>query len=296
MSTACGRRPDQLRSRLDHAYRTPRQVIPSGALREKSIERGSQCEGSDDAVKADPVRLPKMASLVAAKLRRQIVNGELIEGDALPPEEALMETFGVSRPTLREAFRVLESEQLITVRRGVHGGARVHLPSEDVSARYAALILEHRKTTVQDVHRARTVIELACVQTLAEKRRRNDVRQLRKRLREATELRGEPLKEVVAQTEFHTEIVHLAGIQTLELLFAMLRKIIHTATYSGAAAGGTRSEARIRRASRAHEQLVDLIENGDAEGAEALWRKHLEASEDFLTGSDSRLTVLELME
>ncbi|EIV96383.1 transcriptional regulator, partial [Frankia sp. QA3] len=59
------------------------------------------------------VRVPKTAELVAAHLRRQIVRGELHEGDALPPEAVLMEQFGVSRPTLREAFRVLESEALI---------------------------------------------------------------------------------------------------------------------------------------------------------------------------------------
>ena len=64
------------------------------------------------------MRIPKMAELVAAHLRRQIVRGDLQEGDALPPETVLMEQFGVSRPTLREAFRVLESEALISVRRG----------------------------------------------------------------------------------------------------------------------------------------------------------------------------------
>ena len=71
---------------------------------------------------AAPVRVPKTAELVASHLRRQIVRGELKEGDALPPESALMEHFGVLRPTLREAFRVLESEALISVRRGARGG------------------------------------------------------------------------------------------------------------------------------------------------------------------------------
>ncbi len=47
---------------------------------------------------AAPVRVPKTAELVASHLRRQIVRGELKEGDALPPESALMEHFGVSRP------------------------------------------------------------------------------------------------------------------------------------------------------------------------------------------------------
>ncbi len=58
-------------------------------------------------------RVPKTAELVAAELRRKIVRGELAEGDALPSEAALMAEFAVSRPTLREAFRVLESESLM---------------------------------------------------------------------------------------------------------------------------------------------------------------------------------------
>ena len=48
----------------------------------------------------EPVRVPKTAELVAGNLRRQIITGELQEGDALPPESELTEHFGVSRPTL----------------------------------------------------------------------------------------------------------------------------------------------------------------------------------------------------
>ncbi|MGH7747682.1 MAG: FadR/GntR family transcriptional regulator, partial [Candidatus Dormibacteria bacterium] len=56
------------------------------------------------------VRVPKAAELVAAKIRRQIVNGDLPAGTGLPPEAVLVSRYGVSRPTLREAFRILESE------------------------------------------------------------------------------------------------------------------------------------------------------------------------------------------
>src|ERR1700743_246357 len=69
------------------------------------------------------VRVPKTAELVAAQLGRRIIKAELTEGESLPPEATLMEQFGVSRPTLREAFRVLEAEALISVRRGSRGGA-----------------------------------------------------------------------------------------------------------------------------------------------------------------------------
>ena len=72
----------------------------------------------------DKVRVPKVAELVAAEIRRLIVRGEVEEGAALLPESELMVEFGVSRPTLREAFRILESESLISVTRGSRGGAR----------------------------------------------------------------------------------------------------------------------------------------------------------------------------
>jgi DNA-binding FadR family transcriptional regulator len=91
-------------------------------------------------------RVPKTAELVAQRLRRQIISGDLAEGDALPSETTLTETFGISRPTLREAFRVLEAEQLISVRRGARGGARVHAPSADVAARYAGFRLIRHHT------------------------------------------------------------------------------------------------------------------------------------------------------
>src|SRR4051794_13190056 len=99
----------------------------------------STSDGRPTSTIGEQVRVPKMAELVAGHLRRQIVRGELAEGAALPTEAALMQQFQVSRPTLREAFRVLESESLITVRRGARGGARVQLPNADVAARYAGL-------------------------------------------------------------------------------------------------------------------------------------------------------------
>ena len=67
---------------------------------------------------------------IADELRALIVSGELTEGDSLGHEPDLVERFGVSRPSLREALRILEAEGLITVVRGVLGGVIVHEPNE----------------------------------------------------------------------------------------------------------------------------------------------------------------------
>lgn len=87
---------------------------------------------SDAARAFVPVQMPKAAEVVAADVRRRIVRGELRADDALPPETELMSQFGISRPTLREALRILEAEGLVAIRRGARGGARVQAPSPEV--------------------------------------------------------------------------------------------------------------------------------------------------------------------
>src|SRR5688572_11810979 len=105
------------------------------------------------------IRIPKTAELVADSIRRQIIGGELREGDTLQPEAQIIEEFGVSRPTVREAFRILESEKLISVSRGSRGGARVHPPKADQVARYAGFVLRSKKASYRDVYEARILIE-----------------------------------------------------------------------------------------------------------------------------------------
>lgn len=70
-----------------------------------------------------------------------------------------MEHFQVSRPTLREAVRVLESDQLVEVRRGSRTGAHVRVPGPQIVARPACLLLELSGATLADVTTARIAIE-----------------------------------------------------------------------------------------------------------------------------------------
>src|SRR5947199_9149186 len=70
----------------------------------------------------------RTAEIVADELRRQIIDGELADGDLLPRQEVLVEQFNVSLFSLRAALRILETEGLVSVRRGNRCGAVVHAP------------------------------------------------------------------------------------------------------------------------------------------------------------------------
>src|SRR6202008_5158479 len=85
----------------------------------------------------------------------------------LPRDPKMIRGFGVSRPTLRQAFRILETEHLITVQRGSRGGTTVLRPTTKLATRYLSDLLRHRKTTLGDVLTARLMIEPAAVAQLA---------------------------------------------------------------------------------------------------------------------------------
>ena len=242
------------------------------------------------------VRVPKTAELVAGHLRAQIVRGELRDGDALPSEMKLVELYGISRPTLREAFRVLESESLISVRRGARGGARVHAPTLDVAARNAGIVLQYGGTTMADIYLARTIIEVPCAGRLAQRRTNADLDLLWRKVEEAEATIDEPDRFIRLHTEFHALIVDLAGNQTLALLNGMVRHIVDLANWTRVARdpGGTTPKAS-HRGAKAHRRLVEFIDAKDADAAEALWRTHLEEASEFLTEEPGPKTVIEVL-
>jgi DNA-binding FadR family transcriptional regulator len=247
---------------------------------------------------AQPVRVPKTAELVAAKLRQQIIRGELREGDALQPEAVLMREFGISRPTLREAFRVLESESLISIRRGSRGGARVQTPSEEVAARYTGLLLQHRGVTLGDVHEARTVIEPPAARLLAERAAPDQITELERALAEEKDSLDDPMRFAHTSARFHEQVVELAGNGTLTVLARMLESIVdlhHQVVIKAAAdAGRPTAPDERRRAHRSHERLIELVHTGAGRAAEDFWRGHLAGIRDYLLGGSSPKTVVDL--
>jgi DNA-binding FadR family transcriptional regulator len=241
------------------------------------------------------VRVPKAAELVAADLRRQIIRSELAEGDALPSESELMARFGVSRPTLREAFRVLESESLITIRRGARGGARVQPPGQEVAARYTAFTLEYRGVTLRDVYDARTVLEVPSVGKLALDRTDQDLAVLTDALERQESVSGDMVQSIRLHGDFHTLVVRLAGNQTLTLLNEMLHDIVETANTSLQPSTGPAVERARQSTNKTHRRLVTYIQARDQRRAEDLWRRHLEEAEGYLLGDDVVSRVSDLL-
>lgn len=243
------------------------------------------------------VRVPKAGELIAGSLRRQIITGELHAGEPLPNEAALMERFGVSRPTLREAFRILESEGIITVLRGAHGGARVQAPDWSTAARYTGLLLQYRGVPLADVYRARTELEVAAVGLIAAKLAEDEsfsIESLAELVETGEGLFDDPLAFARYTTEVNREIMTLGSNETMSTLASMLLDIMeaHNALYLSTRTDQERPGAG--SALRANRKLVTLLREGEPGAAAAFWRRHLDSVERFMTG-DSETTLVEVL-
>ena len=262
-----------------HAIPLPR--AKKGAPRESRAERN---------------RLREKPQQIADELRRLIVSGELSEGDSLGREPELVERFGVSRPSLREALRILEAEGLISVVRGMLGGVVVHEPDERMAARTAALVLQARNVSLADVHEARTLLEPTAVRVVASLRsRRSAVAELRRLIDDQLQAIMDPEAFGRANARFHQRLVALAGNQTLSIVAEMLNEIVARAVTAVSKLGSARDSAATRRRGiRSQERLVSLIEAGKASAAEVHWREHMMVVGRVLLGQ-SATTVIDLM-
>jgi len=243
------------------------------------------------------VRAPKTAELIAADLRRQIVRGDLRSGITLPSEVRLMQQYGVSRPTLREAFRILETETLISVRRGARGGAQVMTPDLSVAARYVGLLLQLQDTTIDDVYEARLVAEPYCARLLAGRRTPQDLADLRAC---AGELRAvveagpaavpDPGRWSGLTYRFHELILQRSGNTTLAVQGGVLQDIVATHLRATVTArfGEAGQSAAFPRVIRSYDKLIRLVEAQDGDGAETHWRRHLEAAAKDMFRNDHR--------
>ncbi|MFV0318587.1 MAG: FadR/GntR family transcriptional regulator [Microthrixaceae bacterium] len=212
----------------------------------------------------------KTHAVLAEELRDRILRGELAEGDRLPIEEDLTVEFGVARTTLREALRVLESQGLITIRRGRGGGPIVTHPDLAPISMAFAVSLQLQGTTVSDLDEARRLIEPQIAGRLARHHRAEDLKALAAAIDAADEAAeaDDGMEFGLAAADVHEALVESSGNKTLSTLSKLLQYMVR-AYY-------TRNtdrfdQALMRRAVRGYRRFFEYIEAGDAEAAVAHW-------------------------
>jgi DNA-binding FadR family transcriptional regulator len=225
---------------------------------------------------------PRLADIIAARLRSGILSGRYREGEVLDIAGGVFEDFSVSLPAMREAVRVLENEGLLRTRRGSGGGVVVQLPTARRIGEVIAMVLQARRTEPADVGRALAHIEPICASMCAERPDRHasvlpDLRRIVKAQRDQLDDRASYMAHARA---FHDGIVEHCGSETMVVAAGALEVIwsAHAATlYTGdvPSSDGEDLQRRLGAAVDQHERVVDAIDAGDGEFAARLLRDHI---------------------
>jgi GntR family transcriptional regulator, transcriptional repressor for pyruvate dehydrogenase complex len=233
------------------------------------------------------LRQPRLGELVAESLRDRITSGLLRDGDMLPKQEELLDEFQVSKPSLREALRILETEGLITVRRGNVGGALVHAPDRYDAGYMIGLVLEATGVGVTDVADALRLLEPVCAGLCAERDDRAvavvpTLRSIHERARAGID---DDIGFTALGREFHEALVAGCGNDTMIVVVGALESIWSARERDWAARATSRGDFPERNMRmegvRAHERIIELIERGDSAAVERIARRHLQHAQIY---------------
>lgn len=247
-------------------------------------------------------RVPKTAELIANHIRASIIRGELKAGDNLPLESQLIEQFAASRPTIREAHRVLETEQFIVVKRGGRKGAVVQKPSAEMLARYAGYVLQVEGATLEEIYQARYALEPYAARLLAEKPNARMVARLGKEVDRLESLLADGHMDAFRQsaTHFYQLLVESSGNRTLGVLAMVLERLFARHQLRYEKPRGVIDDAELRARAlmwlKRLRKLLALIESGNGVAAEKHWRATLDRVKNtWLTGFEGT-TAIDLLD
>jgi GntR family transcriptional regulator, transcriptional repressor for pyruvate dehydrogenase complex len=225
-------------------------------------------------VRFDPIQQPKAHEYVAEQIRRHIALRLVQPGESLPSERELASMFGVGRPTIQLALRLLSADRLVEARRGRRGGTFVSEPAEDpVALGELVARLRSRKDELEELLVYRRTVEPPVARLAARTRRPGDLAAMRKALRGMVAARSEP-DYMRLDTELHLAVARATQSRYLVAAIEDIRLQLNDALSLL-----PESETWHRRISGEHEAIFEAVAAGDADAAEAAAELHVENSD-----------------
>lgn len=206
---------------------------------------------------------------IAAQIEAQLSSEALKPGDRLPPERELAEQLGTSRPTLREAVRILQAQGRLVVKHGL--GVFVAEPATKQALDAA---LRRSEVDLNELFSMREVIEAPAARWAAEKVTDADIAGLRAILDEldaAFEVSPHDFQRLARlDADFHLRIADLAGNRFLRQTTDVLHDILLEGMKTTLLIPGRRAIAR-----KQHERIVAALAQGDPVAAARAARTHV---------------------
>jgi GntR family transcriptional regulator, transcriptional repressor for pyruvate dehydrogenase complex len=231
----------------------------------------------------DPADARKASAVLADDLRETILGGGYPVGAPLPTERELAERAGVSRSSVREALRILETEGLIATRPGRNGGPSARRPTAQTLERQLTTFIRGHELQPGDLSEALLAIEPGVARLAAMNRTDEDLERLRE-LIERFVTSPDRSERLQLNAELRVAVADASHNELLRAVMAGLSEAIHVASSSEAFAVPGVTEL----AAASYEGILQALVERDPDAAERRVRRHVtRAAKIALEGVDA---------
>ena len=234
----------------------------------------------------EPLVRAKTYELVVRRSKEEIFAGRLKPGDRLPGERELSQQLQVSRPSVREAVRILQAMEVVRSRPGAGPGSGMTIATAPGRALSDLLRLHVAVSSysVPDVVRVRMALEDRSVRRLAERIGEVDTAEVEETLKRMSRPSLDRATFHDLDTEFHLALARCSDDALLADLMSALRDAVRR-PMARAFDGVPDWDDRVPELVREHERIFAAARAGDADGAAALMRAHIAGFYDSLETS-----------
>jgi GntR family transcriptional repressor for pyruvate dehydrogenase complex len=225
----------------------------------------------------EPIRSTRIYEEIVRQVKQLVAEGKLKSGDQLPPERELAEKFRVSRTSVREALRALQSRGLIEIRAG-EGTFIRDISVEMLIEPLALVILPHREA-VGELFEARRLLEPAIAALAARRATREEIGEMERILDDQAKEVAAGRTGVTQDSAFHAAIANSAHNRAISRIVNALMDLLTQSREESLHTPG-----RPTRSHQDHRRILEAIQRRDEMGAHRAVLDHLIAVERLVMG------------
>jgi len=242
------------------------------------MERRRPAERTPRGMDLAPIKSTRIYEEIVRQIKGMIAEGRLKSGDQLPPERDLAEKFLVSRTSVREALRALESVGLIEIRPGE--GTFVREISVDALVEPLALVLLSQRAMIEELFEARRLLEPVIAGLAAQRATKDEVQEMERILEAQAKEIGSGNTGLAQDAAFHAAIGTAAHNRAITRIVHAVMDLLGQSREESISTPG-----RPTRSHEDHQRILAAIRSGDVAAAERAMLDHVVAVEGLVLGT-----------
>jgi DNA-binding FadR family transcriptional regulator len=228
---------------------------------------------------------------VAEEIKTWVVEQGLQPGDRLPGEGELIERFGMSKGTIREAMRLLQAQGLVETKTGPGGGSFVGEVTRERATALLANYFYFRDVTIDDIYQVRVALEPELAASLAGRLTESQLEELEAIMA----LYAEPARDAeeerrqhVASLQFHARLSDFGQNAVLGYFISFMAQILTDLTVYKRLY--TTPNHDLWRRGRQHQiDLIAALRRGDGEAARGVMRSHMQMARRLMEDQEAEV-------